>query len=75
MLRPWELIYMANRQDGGAPDAPWTAWARDSGMVCALPAESVTREDTYLLQPGVQGLSVKPRHGRSLDVKSFPGYR
>jgi hypothetical protein len=35
--------------------------------------ETESREDAYLLHPGMGGLSVKIRAGRSLDVKMFLG--
>ena len=38
-----------------------------------FPAGTETREDIYLLQPRLQGLSVKLRDGRALDVKSYRG--
>jgi hypothetical protein len=36
-----------------------------------FPAQTETREDAYLLQPRLQGLSVKLRDGSTLDVKSY----
>ena len=36
-----------------------------------FPAGTETREDAYLLQPRLQGLSVKLRDGGTLDVKSY----
>jgi len=38
-----------------------------------FPAGTETREDIYLLQPRLRGLSVKLRDGSFLDVKSFLG--
>jgi len=38
-----------------------------------LPSGTDTREDVYLLQPSLPGLSVKLRGGSSMDVKSFRG--
>jgi len=38
-----------------------------------FPAGTETREDTYLLQPRLQRVSVKLRDGRALDVKSYLG--
>jgi len=38
-----------------------------------FPARTETREDAYLLQPRLQGLSVKLRYGSTLDVKSYLG--
>jgi hypothetical protein len=38
-----------------------------------FPAGTETREDTYLLQPRLRGLSLKLRDGSTLDVKSYLG--
>jgi hypothetical protein len=38
-----------------------------------FPAGAETREDSYLLQPRLHGLSVKLRNGSTLDVKSYLG--
>src|ERR1700685_4301340 len=38
-----------------------------------FPAELETREDTYLLSPGLPGLSVKLRAGAALEVKAYEG--
>ena len=38
-----------------------------------FPAELETREDTYLLSPGLPGLSVKLRAGAALEVKEYQG--
>ncbi len=38
-----------------------------------FPAEAEVREDVYLLQPSLPGLSVKLRDGSALEVKSFLG--
>src|SRR3984885_274757 len=38
-----------------------------------FPAELDTREDTYLLSPGLRGLSVKLRAGAALEVKEYQG--
>ncbi len=43
------------------------------GWFARFPAETETRQDTYLLQPRLRGLSVKLREGRTLDVKSYLG--
>jgi len=32
-----------------------------------------SREDTYLADPRLSGLSVKLRHGRTLEVKAYHG--
>jgi len=47
-----------------------TAVARWFGR---FPAEAESRQDTYLLQPGLRGLSVKIRAGRALEVKVYHG--
>ena len=38
-----------------------------------FPAGTETRQDAYLLQPRLRGISVKLRDGRALDVKSYLG--
>jgi hypothetical protein len=38
-----------------------------------FPAETQSREDTYLLDPQLRGLSVKVRGGRALEVKVYRG--
>ncbi len=38
-----------------------------------FPAETETRQDAYLLQPRLRGLSVKLRDGGALEVKSYLG--
>jgi hypothetical protein len=38
-----------------------------------FPAETESREDTYLLEPQLRGLSVKVRGGRALEVKAYCG--
>ena len=40
-----------------------------------FPAETQSREDTYLLDPQLRGLSVKVRGGSALDVKVYRGSR
>src|SRR6266487_6074427 len=47
-----------------------TAVARWFGR---FPAETQSREDTYLLDPQLRGLSVKVRGGSALDVKVYRG--
>jgi hypothetical protein len=49
-----------------------TAMARWFGQ---FPAEMESREDTYLLDPLVRGLSVKVRGGDALEVKAYQGSR
>lgn len=39
----------------------------------AFPSETESREDVYLIQPDMAGLSVKSRAGQALDVKAFGG--
>src|SRR5208283_3769349 len=38
-----------------------------------FPAETESREDTYLLDPQLRGLSVKVRGGGALEVKAYRG--
>jgi hypothetical protein len=38
-----------------------------------FPAETQSREDTYLLDPQLRGLSVKIRGGSALEVKVYRG--
>ena len=38
-----------------------------------FPAETQSREDTYLLDPPLRGLSVKVRGGAALEVKVYRG--
>ncbi len=38
-----------------------------------FPAETESREDTYLLNPDLRGLAVKVRAGRALEVKAYRG--
>jgi hypothetical protein len=40
-----------------------------------FPATTESREDTYLLDPQLRGLSVKVRAGRALEVKVYRGSR
>ena len=40
-----------------------------------FPATTESREDTYLLDPQMRGLSVKVRAGRALEVKVYRGSR
>ena len=40
-----------------------------------FPAESQSREDTYLVDPQLRGLSVKVRGGLALEVKVYRGSR
>ena len=51
----------------GQPDTAVAGWFSRSQP------EAESREDTYLLDPGLGGLSVKVRAGRSLEVKMFLG--
>jgi hypothetical protein len=40
-----------------------------------FPAETESREDIYLVNPGLHGLSVKIRAGTALEVKEYTGSR
>ena len=51
----------------GQPDTAVAGWLLGSQP------EAESREDTYLLDPGLGGLSVKVRAGRALEVKMFLG--
>lgn len=44
-----------------------------AGWFARFPAELETREDTYLLNPRLRGLSVKLRAGAALEVKAYQG--
>ena len=44
-----------------------------AGWFGRFPAETESREDTYLVDPDLRGLSVKVRAGRSLEVKMCHG--
>ena len=44
-----------------------------AGWFSGFQPEAESREDAYLLDPGMGGLSVKVRAGRALDVKMFLG--
>jgi hypothetical protein len=44
-----------------------------AGWFGRFPAETEAREDTYLVNPGLRGLSVKVRAGRALEVKMYHG--
>jgi hypothetical protein len=44
-----------------------------AGWFGRFPIEAESREDTYLLEPRLHGLSVKVRGGRSLEVKVYRG--
>ena len=46
-----------------------------AGWFGRFPIEAESREDTYLLEPRLHGLSVKVRGGRSLEVKVYRGGR
>jgi hypothetical protein len=41
-----------------------------AGWFARFPAEVESREDTYLVDPQLRGLSVKLREGRALEVKA-----
>jgi hypothetical protein len=44
-----------------------------AGWFGRFPAQTESREDTYLLDPQLRGLSVKVRAGRALEVKVYRG--
>ena len=44
-----------------------------AGWFGRFPAETESREDTYLVEPELRGLSVKVRAGRSLEIKMCHG--
>jgi hypothetical protein len=44
-----------------------------AGWLEQFPGEVEIREDVYLLDPNLRGLSVKVRGGRALDVKAYQG--
>jgi len=44
-----------------------------AGWFGRFPAETQSREDTYLLDPKLRGLSVKIRGGGALEVKVYRG--
>jgi len=49
--------------------------AEVAGWFGRFPARTETREDTYLLDPCLPGLSVKVRGGGALEVKATAGAR
>ena len=72
----------------GAPQSPVTEGVRSlevrwifpgqletavTGWFGRFPATEESREDTYLLDPQLPGLSVKVRGGRALEVKAYRG--
>ena len=44
-----------------------------AGWFARFPAEAESREDIYLVDPQLRGLSVKLREGRTLEVKAYQG--
>ena len=60
-------------QPGGALDLPGPAGDRGGRVVRAVPGRMESREDTYLLDPQLRGLSVKVRGGGALEVKAYRG--
>ena len=44
-----------------------------AGWFARFPAATKSREDTYLLDPQLRGLSVKVRGGGALEVKAYGG--
>ena len=64
----------------GPADSLETRWVIPGSLETAVrewfarfPATTETREDTYLLQPPLPGLSVKLRGGSALEVKAYLG--
>ncbi len=53
----------------GQLPAAMTAWFG------RFPAETITLEDVYLVDPHLSGLSVKVRQGRALEIKAYHGSR
>jgi hypothetical protein len=51
----------------GRPTAAMVSWFG------RFPAETITLEDAYLVDPHLPGLSVKVREGRALEVKAYHG--
>ena len=51
----------------GQPEAAGTGW------FARFPAGVESREDSYLVDPRLLGLSVKLRQGRALEVKVYRG--
>lgn len=47
--------------------------AATAGWFARFPAGTQSREDTYLADPQLGGLSVKLRHGRALELKVYQG--
>jgi hypothetical protein len=52
---------------------PGQLGAAVAGWFGRFPAETESRQDTYLLDPPLRGLSVKIRGGRALEVKAYRG--
>jgi hypothetical protein len=52
---------------------PGQLTAAVAGWFGRFPARAESREDTYLLDPQLRGLSVKIRGGRALEVKAYRG--
>ena len=44
-----------------------------AGRVSRFPAGTDSREDAYLVDPRLRGLSVKLRGGQALEVKAYRG--
>ena len=60
-------------QLGGALDLPGPAGDCGGQWFGRFPARMESREDTYLLDPQLRGLSAKVRGGGALDVKAYRG--
>jgi hypothetical protein len=52
---------------------PGQLQASVAGWFARFPAGVESREDTYLVDPQLSGLSVKLRQGRALEVKVYRG--
>ena len=52
---------------------PGQLYVAVAGWFGQFPAETESRQDTYLLDPPLRGLSVKIRGGRALEVKAYRG--
>ncbi len=74
------MAALAEDPTAGPVDSPEVRWIVPGQLPSAMlewfarfPAGTETRQDAYLLQPRLRGLSVKLRDGSALDVKSYLG--
>ncbi len=74
------MAALAEDPTAGPVDSPVVRWIVPGQLPSAMlewfarfPAGTETRQDAYLLQPRLRGLSVKLRDGSALDVKSYLG--